>query len=215
MPTFTIENKYGEQIVAGVDEAGLGPLAGPLVVCACIIKIRKLPHFLSVSIDDSKKLSSQKREKIFEQIVNNESFVYGISVVSSSVIDENGLLHAWQLGISQSVSNLTVIPDVCLLDGNMQIKINQITTESIVKGDQKSYSIASASIIAKVTRDRIMQKIHTKFPMYGFDKNAGYGTKFHLQALEKYGITQYHRKSYAPIKKKLEPLQQITTIIKI
>jgi ribonuclease HII len=202
MPTFEIENKYSKQIIAGVDETGLGPLAGPLVVCACIIKTRKLPYFLSVSIDDSKKLSSQKREKIFEQIVNNENFVYGVSIVESSVIDENGLSYAWQLGISQSVSNLAIIPDVCLLDGNMQIEINQITTESIVKGDQKSYSIASASIIAKVTRDRIMQKIHTEFPMYGFDKNVGYGTKFHLQALEKHGITPYHRKSYAPIRGK-------------
>lgn len=205
MPNFEIENKYISKTVAGIDEAGLGPLAGPIVVCSCVILSQSLPLSLNGIIDDSKKLTIKKREKLFEIITNSDDFMYGISIVDSSYIDEFGLSIAWRHGITESVRNLTGTPDVCIIDGNKKVIIDKIEIiESVIKGDQKSYSIASASIIAKVTRDRIMQNIHNEFPEYGFDRHVGYGTKAHFDALSKYGVTKYHRKSYAPIAKILK-----------
>lgn len=198
MPTFELENGY-PGVIAGVDEAGLGPLAGPMVVCACIINSRNLDEFLLLSINDSKQLSHKKREKIFDIITNNDNFIYNISIISSDFIDQNGLSYSWKYGVIKSITGLKIQPDVCLIDGNRQITIADIQTNSVIKGDQKSYSIASASIIAKVTRDRIMQKIHEEFPAYGFNKHVGYGTQKHLEALKRFGVTKYHRKSYKPI----------------
>lgn len=198
MPTFELENGY-PGVIAGVDEAGLGPLAGPIVVCACIINSRNLDEFLLLSINDSKQLSHSKREKIFNIITNNNNFIYNISIVSAEFIDQNGLSYSWKHGVINSITGLKIQPDVCLIDGNRLVEIAGIQTNSVIKGDQKSYSIASASIIAKVTRDRIMQKIHEEFPVYGFNKHVGYGTPKHLEALKKFGATKYHRKSYKPV----------------
>lgn len=200
MPTFEIENQHGG-IVAGVDEAGLGPLAGPLVVCSCIITSQLLNEYLLVSINDSKKISHKKREKIFDIIACDNNFIYSLSIVSSEMIDQKGLSYAWKYGINESLSHLKVKPDIAIIDGNKKISIEGIYTDSIVKGDQKSYSIAAASIIAKVTRDRIMVKIHEEYPQYGFNKHVGYGTKMHMEALQRFGVTKYHRRSYAPVSK--------------
>ncbi len=203
MPTFEIEESYKHLIVAGVDEVGIGPLAGPIVACACIVVDRKLPDHLIKVIDDSKKLPLKKREEIFEMLENNPNFITGISIVQSSIIDECGLSHAWRMCVSESIRRLRIKPNVCIIDGNRNIDLNDIKTECIIKGDQISYSIAAASIIAKVTRDRIMREIHKTCPEYGFDKHVGYGTKAHMEALKKYGPSRYHRKSYAPVAKLL------------
>jgi ribonuclease HII len=201
MPTFDIENKYGKKIVAGIDEAGLGPWAGPMAVCACIIHDKRL---LISGIDDSKKLSPLKREGIWAQMLNNPNFSFGTGIVTSEDIDAFGVVVAWQLCLKKAISMLKIWPDVCLIDGCRNIFLKKTKTENIIKGDQKSYSIAAASIFAKVTRDHIMKKIiHEEYPKYGFDKHVGYGTKLHMEAILTYGICKYHRKSYAPIAKLL------------
>lgn len=203
MPTFEIERAHTGIIIAGLDEVGLGPLAGPIVVCACIISSHNLSDYLLKSINDSKKISFKKREELFEVITNDPNFILSTSVIEPKIIDQEGLSGAWTRGINESISNLRIKPNICIIDGNKKINIDGILIESIIKGDQKSYSIASASIIAKVTRDRIMKKLHDELPQYGFDKHVGYGTKFHMEALKKFGATKHHRKSYAPIAKLL------------
>jgi ribonuclease HII len=202
MPSFEIEDTYPGRIVAGVDEAGLGPMAGPIVVCSCVIQDRTL---IDPSIDDSKKLSRATREKLFPKIVDN--FIYGIAVIAPHIIDEYGLSHAWERGIREAVQNIPIKPDVIIIDGNKKVIIEGITTESIIKGDSKSYSIAAASIIAKVTRDRIMCDLHKEYPEYGFNKHVGYCTKAHIEALRKFGVTDQHRKSYAPVKAQCETVE--------
>lgn len=199
MPSFDFETLYNGSTVCGIDEAGLGPLAGPIVVASCCIEQLNLPDDLLKGINDSKKLSKQKRERIFELLVNTSNIKYGISIVGNAIIDSIGLAAAWKKGVLEAADGLN--PDVCLIDGNRRIDIPHSEVITIVKGDQKSYSIAAASIIAKVTRDRIMLKIHEEFPQYGFDKHVGYGTKLHMDNLAKYGPCKYHRKSYAPIRR--------------
>lgn len=199
MPSFEFESLYQNEIVYGIDEAGLGPLAGPIVIASCYIKDQVLSSELIENINDSKKLSRKKREYLFEIITNFESVDYGISIVDNNEIDEVGLANAWKRGIKDSVMKKP--SGVCLIDGIRKVIIPNFQTVSICKGDQKSFSIAAASIIAKVTRDSIMMEIHNEFPQYGFDKHVGYGTKAHIEALNKYGPCKYHRYSYAPVKK--------------
>ena len=195
MPNFEFENNFSGTI-AGIDEVGLGPLAGPIVVAGCIIKNRK-SKFLQ-NIDDSKKLSVKKREIIYNNIINYNDFIFSHAIISNSIIDSIGLSNAWKMGIIQVINNL--MPDVCLIDGRKNVEIVNIVTQSIIKGDQKSYSIAAASIIAKVIRDNIMYNLHKKYPQYGFNTNVGYGTAKHIAAIKKYGITEYHRVSFAKVK---------------
>ncbi len=197
-PNFEFETLYKNSLVFGIDEAGLGPLAGPLVVASCHIENMELSEYLLDNINDSKKISPQKREKLFEIITNTPNITFGIAIIENTTIDELGLSEAWKKGILESIANFS--PNICLLDGSRKIYISNCETIPIIKGDQKSYSIATASIIAKVTRDRIMKKIHEEFPQYGFDKHVGYGTKLHMENLQKYGPCKYHRKSYSPIK---------------
>ncbi|MDR3224084.1 MAG: ribonuclease HII [Holosporales bacterium] len=197
MPTFEIENSFENTKVYGIDEAGLGPLAGPIVVASCFIKNHNLPEYLLTNIDDSKKLSRKTREQLFEKITNSQNFDYRIAIIENEIIDQVGLAAAWKNGILKSMDE--VLGAICLLDGNRTVDIPGNNVYPVVKGDQKSYSIATASIIAKVTRDRIMMKIHEELPEYGFDKHVGYGTKKHLEALEKYAPCRYHRKSFAPV----------------
>ena len=204
MPNFDFENKYPGKIICGVDEAGLGPLAGPIVVAACVISNRNMSTELLKNIDDSKKLSHKKREHLFDTISISPDIHYAISVIDSNVIDEIGLSKAWQRGISEAIGGLSEFADVCLIDGNRSIPTPDRIIETIVKGDQKSYSIATASIIAKVTRDRIMQEIHKEYPNYGFDKHVGYGTKLHLDMLGTHGACPYHRRTYSPVKRVIE-----------
>ncbi len=200
-PDFLIENSFANFQVAGIDEAGRGPLAGP-VVAACVILDRKnYPQ----EINDSKKLSPKKRREIFLKLKENSSF--GIGVVDAKKIDEINILQATKLAMLLAYEDLckkySLKPEVILVDGNfkpfeLRDEIREILP--IVKGDQKSLSIAAASILAKETRDEIMHDLHQKFPQYFWNKNAAYPTKLHVEKIMEFGICEFHRKSFEPIK---------------
>lgn len=196
MPTLELEEKY-QGIIAGVDEAGRGPWAGPVVAAAVIVN----KIFLPDGINDSKKLSPQKRENLLIEIINTCDF--GVSIVNESVIDQLNILGATKLAMQNAVHDLVRKPTHILVDGNQAFEFKGADVIPIVSGDSISLSIAAASIIAKVTRDKIMEDLSGEFPQYGWDSNAGYGTKKHMQAIAEYGICKYHRKSFAPIKKYL------------
>lgn len=185
--------KQGFQYVAGIDEVGRGPLAGPVVAAAVI-----LPENILISgINDSKKLSSKKREQLYQEI-KNEALAIGIGVVGADVIDEINIYQATKKAMNIAINQLSIFPDFLLIDA---MKIDTpITQRSLIKGDSLSVSIASASIIAKVYRDRLMMEYSKKYPEYQFEKNAGYGTREHIQAIRKFGPTPIHRKTFAPIK---------------
>lgn len=183
----------GYKLICGIDEVGRGPLAGPVVAAAVILP----ESFYLVGIDDSKKLSEEKREHYFEAI-QKQALGIGIGIIESEEIDAINIYEATKKAMLAAVEQLTVKPDYLLIDA---MKLNTpIPTQSIIKGDANSISIAAASIIAKVTRDRLMKKLAIDYPAYHFSKNMGYGTKEHLLAIELYGITPHHRKSFAPIK---------------
>ncbi|MCD4796537.1 MAG: ribonuclease HII [Candidatus Cloacimonetes bacterium] len=185
-------NKY--DIITGVDEAGRGPLAGPVVVAAVIME----PEIRIEGLNDSKKLSANKREELYEIIINSVED-WNIEIISPAIIDEINILQATLLGMEKAVLNLKFKPDICLIDGNKIPKKIEHFSEAIIKGDGKLASIAAASILAKVTRDRIMIDIHHEHPEYNFLKNKGYPTKEHLAAIKKFGILPFHRKTYRPV----------------
>lgn len=185
--------KEGYQFIAGIDEVGRGPLAGP-VVAACVI-MREDSHLLDVN--DSKQISLSKRDELYDAILN-ECVAYGVGIISHEVIDEINIYEATKLAMQKAVDNMVQQPDYLLIDA-MKLS-NGMPQQSLIKGDSRSYSIACASIIAKVTRDRMMSDYAKKYPKYDFDHNAGYGTKKHLEALYKYGVTEIHRKTFEPIK---------------
>lgn len=198
--SFELENKFLSP-VCGLDEAGRGPLAGP-VVAACVYipeDIRKESYWSYVN--DSKKLSKNKRDELFDLITKYTA--YGIAQSSVEEIDQINILQASLLAMKRSLetmtSNFNLTPSVALVDGNQKPKLScQIQT--VVKGDSVSLSIAAASILAKVTRDRIMQELCAQYPLYGWSRNAGYGTAIHLAAIQAHGITTHHRKSFAPVR---------------
>lgn len=192
IPDLSIENSI-DGIIAGIDEAGRGPLAGPVVAAAVILDKKNIPS----GINDSKKTNKNQRENLFEQI--NASSHVGIGIINIEEIDKINILNATKNAMANALNSLITKVDFAIVDGNQLPKL-PVPGRAIVKGDGKSLSIAAASIIAKVTRDRIMLKLHEKFPQYGWDKNSGYGTKQHLEAIQKYGITEFHRRSFAPIK---------------
>ncbi len=189
MPDFSYETIYwaNNLIVAGVDEAGRGPLAGPVVAASVIFKPDIQIHNL---IDDSKKISESNRIKLFEWIINNAQV--GIGIVDVDEIEKNNILNATFQAMVLSIENLNQKPDFLLIDGN-RFKDFGYNYQTIVKGDSKSYSIAAASIIAKVTRDNIMNEYHKIYPIYGFDKHKGYATKSHFDAITKFGLCEIHR----------------------
>ncbi|PKN38242.1 MAG: ribonuclease HII [Deltaproteobacteria bacterium HGW-Deltaproteobacteria-2] len=191
MDTFEkIAYQEGYQIIAGIDEAGRGPLAGPVVAAAVILP----PGYLNAEIKDSKKLSARKREELYE-IINKEAVAIGMMVVDADIIDRVNILQATLQAMRDAVLELPASPDFLLIDGNQRIPI--LTPQKpIVKGDSLSISIAAASIIAKVSRDRIMEMYHRQFPQYNFQQNKGYGTKEHLDAIKQFGICKIHRKSF-------------------
>ena len=197
------ENKYIEQgytVIAGTDEAGRGPLVGP-VVCACVV----LPNdYNNDEINDSKKLTEKKREKLYD-IIMKDALAVGVSIISAKEIDEINILEASRKGMIESYkeANKKIKIDVLLTDA-MKIDTLDIPVEKIIKGDAKSISIAAASIIAKVTRDRLLLELDKKYPEYGFSSHKGYPTKKHLEAIEKYGIFDEYRKTYGPVKKIIE-----------
>jgi len=184
----------GYQHVAGVDEAGRGPLAGPIIAAAVIYP----PGLKIHGLNDSKKLSPKKREKIFS-IIKGKNVLIGIGRVSSKEIDRLRIEKANRLAMEKAVKNLPLPPDFILVDGN-RIKIDlPISQQRVVKGDSLCPSIAAASIVAKVTRDRIMLKYHQKYDNYGFDKHKGYGTVGHLKKLKEHGPCPIHRRSFYPV----------------
>lgn len=196
-PDFSLEMAHSG-LVAGVDEAGRGPWAGPVVAGAVIFPDRlAAPN----GIHDSKKLTPEKREALFELI--HASAIVGVGIASVEEIDTLNILGATKLAMTRAVEALSTPPKAVLVDGNQPPKWFYIT-ESVVKGDARSVSIAAASIIAKVTRDRMMQQLHEAHPQYGWAGNAGYGTPEHIHGIAAHGITAHHRRSFAPIRKVLE-----------
>ncbi|MDE6059680.1 MAG: ribonuclease HII [Clostridia bacterium] len=195
MDLLDIERKYFEQgfsAVAGVDEVGRGPLAGPVVCAAVILPLeeeKRIP-----GIDDSKKLSAKKREQLAEKI-KQTARAYSIQEVSAEVIDEINILQATRLCMKRAVESLSIPADMVLTDGNMTLDI-AIPQKSIVKGDALVCSIGAASILAKVYRDELMCRFAIEFPEYGFERNAGYGTAAHIQAIRENGICSIHRKTF-------------------
>lgn len=178
----------GYGFVAGVDEAGRGPLAGPVVAAAVV-----LTHDAVLEgLDDSKKLSPAKREELFPKI---QAMAHGVAVVNPEVIDEINILQAARLAMKQAVEKLLSAPDLLLIDGNQKIE-SPIEQWAIVKGDAKSFSIAAASILAKVTRDRIMEDYHHLYPQYEFARHKGYGTQLHRELIAEHGPCPIHRRTF-------------------
>ncbi|MFN5351836.1 MAG: ribonuclease HII [Alphaproteobacteria bacterium] len=190
MISFEIENSL-QGIIAGVDEAGRGPVAGPVVAGAVIINNKNL----NLQINDSKKLSAKKREELFSFITSN--YIYSYSIVRNNIIDEINILQATKLAMRQAVMGLSTKPQHVLIDGNQKINLaDNFIEHTIIKGDEKSFSIAAGSIVAKVIRDRIMQELDAKYPQYLWQKNKGYPTKEHFEMIKKHGVTPYHRLSF-------------------
>ena len=195
-PNLKIEQDLiskGCSIIAGVDEVGRGPLAGPVTAAAVILDPLNIPD----NLNDSKVLSSKKREKLFEEL--KSSSICAVAHVSPEEIDKLNILQASLLAMVNAVTNLKVKPKHILIDGNTVRDRLVGRATAIVKGDRKVLSIAAASIIAKVTRDKLMHDLGSEFPVYGWAKNAGYPTKCHMNAIVKYGVTPHHRRSFKPV----------------
>lgn len=184
----------GAEYVAGVDEAGRGPLAGPCVIAAVI-----LPKEVFISgLNDSKQLSAKKRDLLYDEILE-KALSITVNVVSVHNIDTQNIYRATQLGMAQVLEKLPLKPNLALIDA-MPVEAKEIPCRSLIHGDALSVSIAAASIIAKVTRDRMMEALDKEFPQYGFAGNKGYGSQAHMDAIAQYGATDHHRRSYEPIK---------------
>lgn len=196
-PTRLLEAQH-RGVVCGVDEAGRGPWAGPVVAAALI-----WPDDLEAptTLNDSKKLSRSSREHLFSLLLDQTQ--HGIGIASVEEIDQTNILAATKLAMQRAVAALPTAPDVALVDGNQPPHL-PCQTIAVVKGDSLSVSIAAASILAKVTRDRIMEHLAKTYPQYGFERHAGYGTKQHQDALLRYGVTPAHRRSFAPIRNLLD-----------
>lgn len=181
----------GIELVAGIDEAGRGPLAGPVVAAAVILP----KHALIEGVNDSKKISEKKREKLYDDIIN-AAIAWGVGIVDNNVIDEINILNATRMAMHNAIEALKVKPEYILIDAEKKVDTNGIPFMPIIKGDALSISIAAASIVAKVTRDRMMREYDEIFPMYGFEKHKGYGTKMHTEAIKEHGMCMIHRKSF-------------------
>lgn len=206
-PSTTLEKQLLREesisYIAGIDEAGRGPWAGPVVVVSCILLNFSLPSCEVGKIRESKEMSKKKREQLFVQLVKSPDLYYGVGIASHSEIDATDILSATGLAADRSIEALPLVPDYLLIDGkHLKSKMAfSIPYREIVRGDQKVLTIAIASILAKVTRDKIMAKYDRKFPHYHFDQHKGYGTAMHQRALLFHGICPIHRKSFSPIKK--------------
>ena len=184
------EQEKGNFLIAGMDEVGRGPLAGPVCVACVIMPLDDIVE----GVDDSKKISEKKRNELFEQI-KEKAIAYHIEMVDERVIDDINILEATKLCMKKAVEGLTLKPDIVLVDAISKLDIN-VPIRGIIKGDALSYSIGCASILAKVTRDNFMCEIAKEYPEYGFEKHKGYGTKVHIQALKEVGPCEYHRLSF-------------------
>lgn len=183
--------KNGYNYICGIDEAGRGPLAGPVVVAACIMPKDSMIE----GVNDSKKVSEKKREKLYE-LITEEAISYSVGIVDQNEIDRINILNATKAGLTEAVRTLKVKPELILVDALTNIDTCGVPYQSIIKGDAKSYSIAAASIIAKVTRDRIMREWDKIYPQYGFEKHKGYGTAAHIAAIKENGLCPLHRLSF-------------------
>ncbi len=188
----------GFKRVAGVDEAGRGPLAGPVVAAAVIFP----EGYQNDEIKDSKKLTARQRDRLYK-VLKNDAVAIGLGIVESSVIDKINILQAALLAMKEAIGDLSVEPDCLLIDGNQRVHLS-IEQQTIVDGDALCLSIAAASIIAKVSRDQIMEIYHRQYPYYNFLKNKGYGTKEHRDAIKQHGCCKIHRQSFAPVRDSLE-----------
>ncbi|MFA5249970.1 MAG: ribonuclease HII [Parachlamydiales bacterium] len=202
-----IENslyQQGYRIIAGVDEAGRGPLAGPVVAAACILP----KGFLLKDLNDSKKLSAAQRNRLFAILTGLPEVVFGLGIVETLTIDRINILQATFQAMQQAVLNLIVLPEIVLVDGSL-LPVLAMKARAVVKGDRLSLSIAAASVIAKKTRDDLMDGYDRQWPEYAFQEHKGYGTKKHLENLAKYGPSPIHRRSFAPLKNQaVSPLER-------
>jgi ribonuclease HII len=190
VPSFILEEMYQGKIIAGIDEVGCGAIAGPVFASAAILNKK---YDFDLYINDSKLLSVVQRNLAYEFLLNSET-AYSIGMASNKEIDKYNIRQATMLACERAIQNLPILPDICLVDGNMTFEDQRY--KSFVKGDQISYSIAAASIIAKVTRDLIMSILSTEFHEYRWSKNKGYGTKLHIESLKRFGPTPYHRRTF-------------------
>ncbi len=197
---YTFERELlnkGITLIAGIDEVGRGPLVGPVVACSVILPV----NYKLEGLTDSKKLSEKKREEFYDILVK-DAISYGIGIIDNNKIDEVNIYEATKLAMLDAIKNMKVKPEYLLIDA---MKLNtDIPSNSIIKGDSKSLSIAAASVIAKVVRDRMMLELDKKYPYYDFKNNKGYPTKKHIEAIKEHGITSLHRKTYGPVKEYLE-----------
>ena len=190
----------GVKLIAGIDEVGRGPLVGPVVAASVILPL----NYKLEGLTDSKKLTEKKREKFYD-ILMNDAIAVGVGIISEKTIDEVNIYEATKLAMLESINKLKVKPEHLLIDA---MKLNtDIDSTSIIKGDSKSLSIAAASVIAKVVRDRMLVDLDKKYPMYDFKNNKGYPTKKHLEAISKYGVIDEHRRSYGPVRDYLERIK--------
>ena len=202
MPNFDIEKSHTGPVI-GLDEVGRGPLAGPVVSCGCLFKNYDIIQFNSKLITDSKKLSSKKRRFAFKHLftlMKNNYLIYKLGMATVKEIDEFNILEATKLSMKRALDKFNLSKANLIIDGNFKLNYNNYYEHPIIKGDQKSISIAAASIIAKIHRDRLMAILSKKIKNYAWEKNSGYGTKQHLKELDVHGPTIYHRKSFKPIK---------------
>ena len=181
----------GIEVICGIDEAGRGPLAGPVVIAAAIMSRDSMIE----GVNDSKKVSEKKREELYE-IITQEAISYGVGIIDQKEIDRINILNATKEGLTMAIRELTVRPNKIIVDALKGIETLGIPYDSIIKGDAKCYSISAASIIAKVTRDRIMRQWDEVYPQYGFAKHKGYGTAEHIAAIKEYGLCPLHRRSF-------------------
>ncbi len=207
MPDFALElalHARGLPRIAGIDEAGRGPLAGPVSAAAVVLPV----NFSCPGLDDSKKISAKKRDAFYERLTTDPAISWAVATASHQEIDALNILRATHLAMRRAVEALPLAPDHCLIDG-LPVKNFPLPHDGIVKGDTLSLSIAAASIIAKVTRDRIMQALDREFPAFGFAAHQGYGTKRHLEALRIYGPCREHRRSFQPVAALTQPAHQV------
>lgn len=206
MANLALETAVSQQhqftYIAGIDEAGRGALAGPVVAAAVILPLNAQIETLLHGVNDSKQLSAKKRETLFDLIIQH-ALAYGIGQQSASVIDEIGILPANRLAMGTAVTQLSPTPQFLLIDGRIRLPQLNIPQKSIVRGDSQSLSIAAASILAKVTRDRLMIELDKQFPRYSFAQHKGYGTQQHRDAIAQHGPCPQHRHSFAPIRQPL------------
>ena len=202
MPNFSIEEEINSPVI-GLDEVGRGPLAGPVISCGCHFKNYTIINDLKDFIGDSKKLSAKKRELSFKFLQNlkKENIIdFHLGIANVEEIDNLNILEATKLSMKRVVDKFNLKNAQLIIDGNFSLNYKSYKEQSIIKGDNKSLSIAAASIIAKVHRDRLMKKLSIKFKDFGWEKNAGYGTKMHIENIHRFGPTIHHRKTFEPIK---------------